>query len=190
MVSCIGNIYLAAFLCLGVFSKASNRSIKCTQHETPRWCNQPGAGSPTVQTPTSLSSLAFATSSGFAGRVSRSPLAMVVSLKLLDIWTEHDQLSRWVLERTALEDSPLPSWTRCGKQSLRQMSFTSLERRRLHCHSGWNVSSPSIVPALNCSDALYLATRGSAKVLAREGELGLLEGGAVADFLLVDMNGE
>ena len=41
-----------------------------------------------------------------------------------------------------------------------------------------------------CSDALYLATRGSAKVLAREGELGLLEGGAVADFLLVDMNGE
>ena len=40
------------------------------------------------------------------------------------------------------------------------------------------------------SDALYLATRGSAKVLAREGELGLLEGEAVADFLLVDMNGE
>ena len=153
MVSCIGNIYLVAFLCLGVFSKASNRSIKCTQHETPRWCNQPGAGSPTVQTPTSLSSLAFATSNGFAGRVSRSPLAMVVSLKLLDIWTEHDQLSRWVLERTALEDSPLPSWTRCGKQSLRQMSFTSLERRRLHCHSGWNVSF-----SVNCSPSIA-ATR-------------------------------
>jgi len=42
---------------------------------------------------------------------------------------------------------------------------------------------------LSFSDALYLATRGSAKVLAREGELGLLEGEAVADFLLVDMNG-
>ena len=96
------------------------------------------------------------------------------------------------MERTALEDSPHPYWMRCAKQSWRQMSSTSQERRRLHCHSGWNVSSlsPSIVPALNCSDALYLATRGSAKVLAREGELGLLEGGAVADFLLVDMNGE
>ena len=40
------------------------------------------------------------------------------------------------------------------------------------------------------SDALYLATRGSAKLLCKESELGLLEGGAVADFLLVDMNGE
>ena len=42
-------------------------------------------------------------------------------------------------------------------------------------------------PAL--SDALYLATRGSAQLLEKEGELGLLEGGALADILLVDMQG-
>ena len=42
-------------------------------------------------------------------------------------------------------------------------------------------------PAL--SDALYLATRGSAQLLGKEGELGLLEGGALADILLVDMQG-
>ena len=39
------------------------------------------------------------------------------------------------------------------------------------------------------SDALYLATRGSAQLLEKEGELGLLEGGALADILLVDMQG-
>ena len=41
----------------------------------------------------------------------------------------------------------------------------------------------------NLSDALYLATRGSAQLLEKEGELGLLEGGALADILLVDMQG-
>jgi len=42
---------------------------------------------------------------------------------------------------------------------------------------------------LSFSDALYLATRGSAQLLEKEGELGLLEGGALADILLVDMQG-
>jgi len=40
------------------------------------------------------------------------------------------------------------------------------------------------------SDALYLATRGSAGLLGREGELGVLEAGALADLLLVDMDGQ
>ena len=53
-----------------------------------------------------------------------------------DIWVQHDQFSRWVLERTALEDSLLPCWTRCAKQLLHQMSSISLERRKLRCHSG------------------------------------------------------
>ena len=107
-----------------------------------------------------------------------------------DIWDEHDQLSRWVLERTVLEDSHPPFWTQCVKQLLLQMLYTSLERRTLHFHLGWIFSSFLRQSFPHCSDALYLATRGSAKVLDKEGELGLLEGGAVADFLLVDMNGE
>jgi len=40
------------------------------------------------------------------------------------------------------------------------------------------------------SDALYLATRGGAGLLGREGELGVLEAGALADLLLVDMDGQ
>ena len=40
------------------------------------------------------------------------------------------------------------------------------------------------------SDALYLATRGGAALLGREGELGVLEPGAQADLLLIDMDGE
>ena len=95
------------------------------------------------------------------------------------------------MERTALEDSLLPCWTRCAKQLLHQMSSISLERRKLRCHSGLILSQVIFCHHLFfCSDALYLATRGSAKVLCKESELGLLEEGAVADFLLVDMNGE
>lgn len=40
------------------------------------------------------------------------------------------------------------------------------------------------------SDALYLATRGGAALLGREGELGVLEPGAQADLLLIDMDGQ
>ena len=94
------------------------------------------------------------------------------------------------MERTALEDSLLPCWTRCAKQLLHQMLSISLERRTLRCHSGLILSSHLLPSFVFCSDALYLATRGSAKVLCKESELGLLEEGAVADFLLVDMNGE
>ena len=100
-------------------------------------------------------------------------------------------VSRWVLERTALEASLPPYWTQCGKQSLLQMSSISLEKRRLRCHSGLILSQVLFFQHFFLlSDALYLATRGSAKLLCKESELGLLEGGAVADFLLVDMNGE
>ena len=53
------------------------------------------------------------------------------------VWDEHDQLSRWVLERTVLEDSRPPFWTQCVKQLLLQMLYTSPERRTLHFHLGW-----------------------------------------------------
>ena len=43
---------------------------------------------------------------------------------------------------------------------------------------------------LSFSDALYLATRGSAKLLDMEADLGGLEEGKLADLLVVDMSGE
>ena len=94
------------------------------------------------------------------------------------------------MERTVPEAFPPLSWTRCGRRSLRPMLSTSLGRKRLLCHSGFILFLLPPIHHPHCSDALYLATRGSARVLDKEGELGLLEVGAVADFLLVDMQGE
>jgi len=42
---------------------------------------------------------------------------------------------------------------------------------------------------ISFSDALYLATRGGAQLLDRDGELGILEVGGLADILLVNMEG-
>ena len=94
------------------------------------------------------------------------------------------------MERTVPEAFPPLSWTRCGRRSLRPMLSTSLGRKRLLCHSGFILFLLPLIHHPHCSDALYLATRGSARVLDKEGELGLLEVGAVADFLLVDMQGD
>ena len=52
--------------------------------------------------------------------------------------------------------------------------------------------SPLIGPGyspLQFSDALYLATRGSAALLNMEHSLGALQPGHLADMLLVDMEG-
>ena len=43
---------------------------------------------------------------------------------------------------------------------------------------------------LNFSDVLYLATRGGARLLDREHELGALEVGQLFDSLLIDMEGD
>jgi len=48
--------------------------------------------------------------------------------------------------------------------------------------------APQIETPLSFSDALYLATRGGAQLLDRK-DLGVLEVGALADILLIDMNG-
>jgi len=48
--------------------------------------------------------------------------------------------------------------------------------------------TPQIETPLSFSDALYLATRGGAQLLDRK-DLGVLEVGALADILLIDMNG-
>ena len=161
-----------------------------------RWFERQRAGSPTVPTPTSPSSRGSAMSNGFGGRALR--FVPVLDTDLIwsglkvgcGLWFQHDHFSRWVLERTVPEAFPPLSWMRCGRRSLRPMLSTSLGRKRLLCHSGFILFLLPPIHHPHCSDALYLATRGSARVLDKEGELGLLEVGAVADFLLVDMQGE
>ena len=43
---------------------------------------------------------------------------------------------------------------------------------------------------LDYTDSVYLATRGGAQLLDMEGDLGTLETGKLADFILVDMQGK
>ena len=84
----------------------------------------------------------------FQQHLSHCRLRWWIELKVrCDIWVQHDHFSRWVLERTALEDSHHLSWTRCAKQSQHQMLSTSLDWRTPHCHSGW-IPCPLIVPTL------------------------------------------
>ena len=57
-------------------------------------------------------------------------------------------------------------------------------------HSNILAMEDSQYQPLNFSDVLYLATRGGARLLDREHELGALEVGQLFDSLLIDMEGD
>lgn len=69
------------------------------------------------------------------------------------------------------------------------ISFTEDKDKELDEEGGLKLQQEVTTP-LNYAEVLYLATRGGASLLHMEDQLGALDRGKFADFLLVDMTGE